>query len=173
MNFSITPGVNITRTTTIPEHRLGQRITGLFGANNRYGEYVYIRANNNLVALHIYELPLLTTDAYRIDTSLSKTSAATFAGAQFRSFAACIPEVAMVTGEYGWAFVKGTGQVIAAAAIAANTRLALTASSAGKVDDADRDYELLNTQCLEAAGAINDSVRFFCPQDLTIYRNAA
>jgi hypothetical protein len=177
MTYATYGGASIFEADTIAKHRLGTRLFCNYpSAGDEYAELVYIqnaRTDSTLLSSTLYELPLIPgVDAYRVDLSISKTSAATVATAQFQRFPACVPAATLEVGEYGWAFVKGTFGILSFAAVAAGARLGAT-TGAGRVDDADVDYELLNARSITAAGAAGVVIDIFVPHDLLIVRNAA
>lgn len=167
-------GTPIDQADTSPQHHLGKRICAVYGANqDKYAELIYIKAAAALTTGLVCELPLISgTDAYQVDTSLTKTNAATLADAQFERFSACVPVATLAINEYGWAFVKGTFNVTSAGAFTAGDVLAVSAT-AGKVDDTDNDYELYGCRALATASGADELIDIYCPFDLTIYRNAA
>jgi hypothetical protein len=88
------------------------------------------------------------------------------------SFSAVVLASDFVAGEYGWGFVRGTIPINTAASCAANARLGLTAT-AGRIDDADTEYELLSTTIITTVGGAAAISDIHASMDLRIVRNLA
>lgn len=153
---------------------LGERIAVVYGSNkDKSAELIYIKATAALTAGDVCELPLIAgTDAFNVDTALTKTNAATIADTQNDSFAACVPAATLASGEYGWAFVRGMIPINTAASCVQYARLGLTAT-AGRIDDADVDYQLVDTHVIATVGGAAAVSDCYVTSDLRIFRNAA
>ncbi len=160
--------------STEQRHQLGTRAEFVFGSNkDKSAVAVYIKAAAALTAGDICELPLIAgTDAFNVDTALTKTNAAAIADTQNDSFAACVPAATLASGEYGWAFIRGLIPINTAASCVQYARLGLTAT-AGRIDDADVDYQLVDTHVISTVGGAAAVSDCFATTDLRIFRNAA
>jgi hypothetical protein len=174
-------GVDIFNSSTEQKHALGTRIRATYGsAKDKSAELVYIKVlGGTVVEGNVHRLPLIAGSiAYVLDlavslsTALTKTNAASIATAQNMSFSVMVMASNISAGEYGWAFVRGTIPINTAASCAANVPLGLTAT-AGRVDDADKDYELLNTTIITAVGGAAAVSDCHASMDLRVFRNLA
>lgn len=147
-------GIDLFGTTTSQEHYLGKRVETVWGtAKDKPISAVYIKAEATLTAGQVCELPLIGgTDAFQVDTPLTKTNAAALLDSQWEQMQVCFPLTDMVSGEYGWAGVSGVVPALLAALAPKYERLALTAT-AGVLDNADVDYELLRAVPITTVGA--------------------
>jgi hypothetical protein len=148
---------------------LGTRIHCIYGANkDKSAELVYIKATATLTAGYICELPEISgTDSYVVDTVLTTTNASAAAGGAGNTFRACVPAAAMVSGEYGWAFVKGIIPIFTGTLAVAGDTLHTTAT-AGLIDDAVTANRIDNTFVVVTVGGANAISDCFCSTDLTV-----
>ena len=172
--FTTKLGVDVFSASTIQDHQLGSRICIKYGTDaDKQLECVYVEASAAITQGQICEIPLIAgTDAYDADAPLTKTNAAVIANAQNEIFAAGVALATLADGEFGWFAVKGTIPVLCAASLAAKTPVGLTAT-AGVLDDADTDYEVVNLYAIEAVGGSQAITDCFVPHDILIKRNAA
>jgi hypothetical protein len=134
---------------------------------------MYVKAAATLTAGNLCRLSLVSgLPAYRVIETWTKTLAAAALTAQNMLVASVVPCADLVSGEYGWAFVSGLIQVNAAVSCAALVRVGLT-STAGRIDDADVDYEVKGAYLPVAQGGTAGVLDLYSPQDLYIVRNAA
>jgi hypothetical protein len=156
------------------EHPLGTRLEGHLDTDGvrRFIELVYVQAiTNPAINGLLYELPLIYgTDAYKIDTALTLTNAATILGSANLSVLCCVPVADIAVNSFGWVAVRGVIPLSVAANAVKGARLYLTAT-AGVVDDTDTDYILQDTflqRTITTAGINN----VFAQKDLTLFREA-
>lgn len=111
---------NVTKTETVANFEVGQRMTANDGS-----EYIYVQANG-----------AITGPGYivGVDEDHQATMLAAAAGGLLGDMVAVAP-VAFADNAFGWVQVKGPCQVQVAASCAANVVLAATAT-AGQIDDA-------------------------------------
>lgn len=102
-------------------------------------EYIYVEADE---AITQYALCFIASD-YGI--SMLNT-----AGSGTTPNAVCIPQIAVTSGSYAWALIRGNGSVLAAASAAANNKLYTTATD-GVVDDASTGHDLVQGLVLTAS----------------------
>lgn len=166
-------GVDVFAADSTQQHQLGTRLSVVYGSNlDKSLECVYIEASAALTQGQICELPLIAgTDAYDVDAPLTKTNGATIADAQNEIFAAGVALATLADTEFGWFAVKGLVPVLVAASCAAKKPVGLTAT-AGVIDDADTDYEVVNLYAIEAVGGSQALTDCFVPHDILIKRNA-
>jgi hypothetical protein len=162
-------GVSIYDATTDQKFALGTRTRVIYGsAKDKSAEVVYIKALATLTAGYICELPLLAgTDAFQVDTVLTTTNASAAAGGAGNTFAACVPATAMVSGEYGWAFVSGVVPIFVGTLAVKGDTLHTTAT-AGLIDDAVTADRIDNTFVLATVGGSNAVSDCFCSTDITV-----
>lgn len=172
--FASTLGVDIFTESSSRQHDLGTCIDISYGSNrDKRARLVYIKADVALSKNLVYELPQIGgTDAFVVDTSLNKTNAATIADAQNEVFPVCVPAIDITSGSYGWAFIKGHVPILSAGAFSLGDSVSISAT-AGKVDDADTDYQLHLTRAISAATGADEVIDIYSPIELLVKRNAA
>lgn len=111
-------GAKLNRTTTLAEHRLGERRTGNAGT-----EWIYVQASG-----------AITGQGYVVNLDPAYAASMFSTANDARGNILGVPPVAFADQEYGWVQVRGPCQVRVSASAAANVRLNATAT-VGQVDD--------------------------------------
>jgi hypothetical protein len=111
-----------TNVTTSPERLLGE-----YGTDGTGNTYIYVKGGESITQ---YATCLIDENFNILMSTATLTTPGTGAGK-----AVCVPQVAIASGSYGWALIKGTGTVLGAASCVKWTELTVTATS-GVLDDA-------------------------------------
>jgi len=167
-------GLDVLNPTSDQKFALGTRVKSILGSGkDKASELVYIKAEGVALTVGlVYELPLIAgTDAYKVDTVITTTSANTIANAAESSFAVCVPAATFASGEFGWAYVRGTFPIFVGTLAVYGAKLYTTATS-GLVDDVATACELIGTWALATVGGANAVVDCHSPADLRIIKNS-
>ena len=166
-------GINIFDTSTEQKFAVGTRVSVTYGSSkNQEADAIYVKAGGDRLAGYVNQLQITSAAAYVLGSAQTKTTAAALATAQGQSFLAAATVVDLASGDYGWAFVRGVIPMNIAASCVTRARIGLTAT-AGRVDDADTDYELLGAYSIDTIGGTAGIFNVIATRDLVVYRNAA